>query len=88
VNHAGASDDVMIRLHRIEGQVRGLQRMITAGRHCTEVLTQVASMREALRQVGLMTLHLHLQTCVADAIARGDSTATEELFPLVEKFSR
>ncbi len=82
------SDNRIIRLHRIEGQVRGLQRMIAGKRKCTEVLMQVASVREALRQVGLATLHRHLESRVADAIVRGEATATEELIPLVAKFAR
>jgi len=71
----GYSDDkqqVLSRLRRIEGQVRGLQRMIDDDTYCIDVLTQVAAVTKALQGVGLLLLDDHLQHCVAGAAANGD----------------
>jgi DNA-binding FrmR family transcriptional regulator len=77
-------DDHLRRLRRIEGQVRGLQRMIEDDRYCIDVLTQVASVTKALQGVGLGLLDEHLHHCVADAVrsdegARGDDALDEAL---------
>lgn len=60
------------RLRRIEGQVRGLQRMVDEERYCADVLTQIASVQEALRGVGRVMLYNHLTHCTTDAIRSGD----------------
>ena len=66
-------DDYLNRLRRIEGQVRGLQRMIIEDEYCIDVLTQIASVSKALQGVGLGLLDEHLRHCVADAVrADGD----------------
>lgn len=59
-------DDYLKRLHRIEGQVRGLARMIEADTYCIDVLTQIAATTRALRSVGLGLLDEHLRHCVYD----------------------
>jgi len=75
------SDDYLKRLRLIEGQVRGLARMIDEGTYCMDVLTQVASVTSALRSVGLGLLDEHLHHCVIDAATadadRGDKKITE-----------
>ena len=68
------------RLKRIEGQVRGLQRMIDEGRYCPDILVQVASVHAALRGVGKLLMRNHLQHCVTDAIRSGDSGAAERTY--------
>lgn len=76
----GYHDDkqqVLARLRRIEGQVRGLQRMVDDDTYCIDVLTQVAAVTKALQGVGLHLLDEHLQHCVAGATA--DHTRTTEL---------
>jgi len=68
---------LVARLKRIEGQVRGLQRMIDEDTYCIDVLTQVAAVTKGLQGVGLQLLDEHLQHCVAGA--SGDPARTEEL---------
>jgi DNA-binding FrmR family transcriptional regulator len=74
-------DDYLKRLNRIEGQVRGLARMIDEDAYCIDVLTQIASVTSALRSVGLGLVDEHLRTCVVDATTaepdRGDKKITE-----------
>ena len=70
---------LVTRLRRIEGQVRGLQRMIDEDTYCIDVLTQVAAVSKALQGVGLQLLDEHLQHCVAGAAASGDDERTESL---------
>jgi CsoR family transcriptional regulator, copper-sensing transcriptional repressor len=78
----GYSDDkqaLLARLRRIEGQVRGIQRMIDEDTYCIDVLTQVAAVSKALQGVGLRLLDEHLQHCVAGAAADGDPARTATL---------
>lgn len=74
-------DDYLKRLRLIEGQVRGLQRMIEDDRYCIDVLTQIASVTSALRSVGLGLVGEHLRNCVRDAVAdepdRGDAKISD-----------
>ena len=67
------------RLRRIEGQVRGLQRMVDEERYCIEILDQVAAVTRALQVVALELLDDHLSYCVTDAIAAGGEGATEKV---------
>jgi CsoR family transcriptional regulator, copper-sensing transcriptional repressor len=70
---------VITRLRRIEGQVRGLQRMVEDDTYCIDVLTQLAAVTKALQGVGVHLLDEHLQHCVAGAAAGGDTEHTEHL---------
>ena len=63
------------RLRRIEGQIRGLQRMVEADTYCIDVLTQVSAATKALESVALLLLEEHLGHCVTDAIAAGGDDA-------------
>ena len=72
-------DDVQRRLRRIEGQVRGLQRMVEEDSYCIDVLTQVSAATKALQAVALELLDGHLSTCVADAIGKGGTTAQDKI---------
>ena len=79
------------RLRRIEGQVRGLQRMVEADRYCADILDQVSSVEEALRAVGRELLRNHLKHCARRAMQAGSATAeamAEELFELVRRHAR
>jgi CsoR family transcriptional regulator, copper-sensing transcriptional repressor len=69
---AETKDALAKRLRRIEGQVRGLQKMVDEERYCADVLTQIASVQEALRGVGKILLQNHLTHCTTDAIRSGD----------------
>jgi DNA-binding FrmR family transcriptional regulator len=76
-----ADDKVAIqkRLRRIEGQVRGLQRMVDEDSYCIDVLTQIASATKALQAVALVLLEDHLSHCVSDAVAAGGSDARDKI---------
>lgn len=69
--YAANRDDYLKRLRRIEGQVRGLQRMLEQDQYCIDVLTQVAAATKALQSVALALLDDHLGHCVAEATAEG-----------------
>jgi DNA-binding FrmR family transcriptional regulator len=71
---------ITTRLRRIEGQVRGLQKMIEEERYCADVLMQLSSVQEALWGVGRGLLHNHLKHCVSEAIRSGDPARTEEMY--------
>lgn len=68
-------DDLLKRLRRIEGQVRGLHRMVEADTYCIDILTQVAAATKALQSVAVGLLEEHMRHCVADAIASGGDEA-------------
>ncbi len=80
------------RLRRIEGQVRGLQRMVEEDRYCADILTQVSSTQEALRAVARELMHNHLAHCAAAAIRNGSeaerSAMYEELLEMIYKNAR
>ena len=67
------------RLRRIEGQVRGIQRMVEEDRYCIDILEQVSAATRALQAVALELLDDHLAHCVADAVRKGGDEATEKL---------
>jgi CsoR family transcriptional regulator, copper-sensing transcriptional repressor len=71
---------VLTRLRRIEGQMRGLQKMVEEERYCTDVITQVTSVQEALRGVGRELLRNHLKHCASAAIRAEDPTAAEAVY--------
>jgi DNA-binding FrmR family transcriptional regulator len=68
-------DDYLARLRRIEGQVRGLQRMVEDDKYCIDILTQVSAVTRALQSVALGLLDEHLGHCVTQAVAEGGDTA-------------
>ena len=80
------------RLHRIEGQVRGIENMVDDDRYCIDILTQVGAVRTALESLGLEILHDHVKHCVHDALAAGDeetaTTKSEELLAAVQRFAK
>jgi DNA-binding FrmR family transcriptional regulator len=78
----GYADDkeaFKVRLRRIEGQVRGLQRMIDEDAYCIDVLTQVSAATKALQAVALKLMDEHLTHCVADAAAQGGKVADQKI---------
>ncbi len=72
-------EDYLKRLARVEGQVRGLQRMIEEDRYCVDVLTQVAAVNRALQSVALGLLDQHVRHCVADAARQGDAAEADRI---------
>ncbi|MGO8877691.1 MAG: metal-sensitive transcriptional regulator [Acidimicrobiales bacterium] len=68
-------DDVLKRLRRVEGQIRGLQRMVGEDAYCIDVLTQISAASKALQSVALELLGEHVSHCVQDAVGTGGPTA-------------
>ncbi|MFI7300117.1 metal-sensitive transcriptional regulator [Streptomyces sp. NPDC050121] len=77
--YADHKDDRLARLHKIEGQVRGISRMVTDGRYCIDVLTQISAASRALQEVALGLLDDHVRGCVTDA-ARTEPSQAERKF--------
>jgi CsoR family transcriptional regulator, copper-sensing transcriptional repressor len=71
--------DLLARLRRVEGQVRGIARMVEQDQYCIDVLTQVSAATKGLQQVALGLFDDHLRHCVADAVAAGGDDATRKL---------
>jgi DNA-binding FrmR family transcriptional regulator len=87
--HRSLDKDVMTRLTRIEGQVRGVARMIEEDRYCIDVLTQIQAVKAALRKVEEQVLKDHAAHCVADAIKSGNAKdQTAKFNELVELFGK
>jgi DNA-binding FrmR family transcriptional regulator len=80
------------RLHRIEGQVRGIERMVEEDRYCIDVITQISAVTTALESLAFRILDDHVNHCVAGALASGDpveaETKSKELLEAVQRFSR
>ena len=86
-----AKDRNQKRLRRIEGQVRGLQKMVEEDRYCADILTQISSVHEALRSVGRELMRNHLKHCATGAIKGSDADAEamyDELVDMMYKHSR
>ena len=87
----GIKDRNQKRLRRIEGQVRGLQKMVDEDRYCADIMTQISSVHEALRSVGRELMRNHLKHCATSAIRSGDASAEsmyDELVDMMYKHSR
>ena len=81
------------RLHRIEGQVRGIERMVEDDRYCIDILTQIAAVNTARESLAFKVLDDHVNHCVADALSSGDPAAaaakkSQELLDAVQRFAR
>jgi DNA-binding FrmR family transcriptional regulator len=94
-HHHGYHDqkDALIkRLHRIEGQVRGIERMVEDDRYCIDILTQIGAVTTALESLGFQVLDEHVRHCVAGALASGDeaeaAAKAEELLSAVHRFAK
>lgn len=77
--YSDRKSDHLRRLRRIEGQIRGLQRMIETDGYCIDVLTQISAATRALQAVSIALMDEHLRHCVAEAIAEGGSVAEEKV---------
>ncbi|MFD0205989.1 DNA-binding FrmR family transcriptional regulator [Saccharothrix carnea] len=86
--YTAGKDDVLKRLRRVEGQVRGLQRMVDDDEYCIDVLTQIAAATKALQAVSLGLLDEHLKHCVADALAQGGEGADAKVREASEAIAR
>jgi Uncharacterized protein conserved in bacteria len=79
VGYSKTKDDHLRRLRRIEGQVRGLQRMVESDKYCIDVLTQVSAANRALQAFALELLEQHMAHCVAEAAAKGGAEADAKI---------
>ena len=90
--HGYDKDAIGKRLRRIEGQVRGIEKMVDEERYCIDILTQIGAAMTALENVGLKVLDDHVNHCVAGAIASGDEAEarakTDELLAAVQRFAK
>ena len=85
-------DALVKRLHRIEGQVRGIEKMVEDDRYCIDILTQISAVNTALESLAYKLLEDHVRHCVAGALTSGDEAdaleKTEELLAAVQRFAR
>src|SRR6266702_2884723 len=83
---------VIKRLHRIEGQVRGIERMVDDDRYCIDILTQISAVSTALDALAFQILDSHVNHCVAGALSSGNEreaeTKTQELLEAVQRFAK
>jgi DNA-binding FrmR family transcriptional regulator len=90
--YADTKEALVVRLHRIEGQVRGIERMVEEDRYCIDILTQISAVNTALESLAFQLLDGHVKHCVAGAFASGDETEmaakTTELLEAVQRFAR
>ena len=86
--YSSDKEKLAARLSRIEGQVRGISKMIAEEKYCIDVLTQVNAAKAALDQVALNLLEGHVKVCVVDAVRKGDSEKVDELIGAVARFAR
>ena len=86
--HTSHKAQITNRLKRIEGQVRGLQRMVDEDKYCIDVLDQVTAVSKALKAVSIELLDDHLSHCVADAVRTGGATADDKLAEATGAISR
>ena len=80
--------DLMNRLSRIEGQVRGVRRMVEEGAYCPDILIQVSAVNAALNSFNKVLLANHIRTCVADDIRDGKDETIDELVTTLQKLMR
>lgn len=77
--YSGRKDEHLKRLRRVEGQIRGLQRMVSEDEYCIDILTQVSAATKALQSFALSLLEEHLGHCVANAVEKGGPEAEEKV---------
>jgi CsoR family transcriptional regulator, copper-sensing transcriptional repressor len=88
VGYSGRKQDVLVRLRRVEGQLRGLQRMVEEDDYCIDVLTQISAATKALRSVALELLGDHLSHCVQEALQKGGAEADAKVQEAREAIER
>ncbi len=79
--------DVLLRLKKIEGQIRGLQKMVDNNVYCVDVLTQLASVRSAVTSVSKKIMKSHANSCVLQAVKKGKDESIDEMLDVIFKFS-
>ena len=85
----GMTENIMARLKKIEGQIRGIQKMVEDKKYCVDIINQVTAARRALDQVSIKLMHRHINNCVSDAIRSNDGQPIiEELMGTINRFIR
>jgi DNA-binding FrmR family transcriptional regulator len=79
---------IVTRLNRVEGQVRGIRRMVQEPRLCIEILQQLSAAEAALNRISLAVFRFHVETCVPEGVAQGEPEKTRRLTELVDIFDR
>ena len=88
VKYAGDKDKLTARLSRVEGQVRGISRMVSEDKYCIDILTQVNAAKAALDKVSLLLIEAHVKGCVVASVREGDMHKLDELVGAVARFAR
>ena len=83
-----SKDQLLARLRRVEGQIRGLHQMVEADRYCIDVLTQISAVTKALQSVAVGMLDDHLRHCVADAVSAGGPDGERKLAEATQAIER
>ncbi len=83
-----AVKEILVRLNRIEGQVRGIKRMVEEGAYCDEILNQIASIQSALYGVARLLLEKHMKSCIREQILSGDESAIDEVLATIFRMMR
>ncbi len=87
----GYNDDKAVlikRLNRIEGQVRGISRMLAEDTYCIDVLTQIGAIKSAIDRVGMLLLEDHIKHCVTESVRAGEEARVDELVLAVSRFAK
>lgn len=88
-SYAQDKEKIISRLKRIEGQIRGIQRMVEEEKYCVDVFVQISSVLAATQKVGMIILENHIKGCVKDAVASGDGDySIKELMEVIQRFSK
>ncbi len=85
-SYADEKANILLRLSRIEGQIRGVSRMIEEDRYCVDVLQQIASMQSAADAVAMILLENHVKGCVADGLRSGNEERVDEMVGVIRKY--
>lgn len=85
-SYAAEKQNLLQRLNRIEGQIRGVSRMIEDDRYCVDVLQQIASMQSAADAVAMIVLESHIRGCVADGLHRRNPARVDEVVGVIRKY--
>lgn len=88
MKHDKTKGNLVLRLKRIEGQIRGITNLIEKDTYCDEVLNQIAAVQSALNSVGKLLLERHLNTCLIERIQQGDHSVVTELMLTMKKLMK
>ncbi len=88
-SYAKDNKEILVRLRRIEGQLKGIQRMVEVDKYCVDVLNQLSSVIAASRKVAAIILQDHIQGCIRDALTRNERSDEymDELLTVIERFT-